>query len=157
MTKADLRGIKLPTRGVVREALQAARFVVSLDASAYFDQLRLDPAIARFFAVDDERAAGAMPMGCKAACDTAQAITEALADFPAGRARILVYIDNFFILAPTRAEARAAAGILLGRCRAIGLVLNDITGDPTTDEASLDSMLAAQEVDEGFEPLTLAP
>jgi hypothetical protein len=158
--KDDLVKLRLPTRREIRMLLKPGvrHFIISLDASAFFDQIQLDGSVRRFFRIPGGLVSAVLPMGFRAACEVADGVASALADFtlPDGT-RIIVYIDNFFIIGTCRRHVLEAAAELCRRCDKTNVLLNDVPTEASARQAFLEELVDRQTVDILGETWILAP
>ena len=126
MVKSDLAGIKLPQAADVRRMIGSAKYVVMLDAAAFYDQFRLHPDVALFFGCRRHSfVQQTLPMGFRPSADIAHLAAEALLDFDHPTVQTIAYIDNFVFAANNLHDLRAALREFRARCKQVGVVLNE--------------------------------
>eukprot|EP01059_Diplonema_ambulator_P011131 TRINITY_DN21104_c0_g1_i2.p2 TRINITY_DN21104_c0_g1~~TRINITY_DN21104_c0_g1_i2.p2 ORF type:complete len:398 (+),score=48.23 TRINITY_DN21104_c0_g1_i2:1223-2416(+) len=121
--------MRLPRLGDVVDTFLQAQYVVHTDARSFFYQFPLASGVRPFFCsrLTAERgpyttvAMCSMPMGWCWAPAIAQRTSEVLLPRTEG----LTWIDNFFVVANSEAEAAARYGVFRARCTEVGLELHE--------------------------------
>jgi hypothetical protein len=129
MRQADFEKVKLPPKAWIRQQMASSAFFCQLDASAYFDQFGLSPAVSSFFGfrTSDGRSwrQRTLPMGFRASCLVAQCVSEFLLDLQLAGVRTAAYIDNFLFFADDVQQLKKALTLFRKRCQQAGVRLNE--------------------------------
>ena len=103
-------------------------YATTLDLASFFDQIPLHPDVRQFFGIRFGKKRSRMkvlPMGFRPSAQLAQVITWLLCTgLEIAGVRIITYVDNILILAPTAQEAERVRKIIRGRAKLIGAIFN---------------------------------
>lgn len=127
ITKQDLLGIELPSKGFLRD-MATKRYFLQLDASSFFDQFSVTESVMKFLGISiGERkfAYTTLPMGFRPSCDVAQSTAEFLLDFEHPTVLTAAYIDNFIFAGDDKEKFLDAVSTFRDRCSTAGVILND--------------------------------
>lgn len=111
------------------------RYAIQFDASSFYDQFALAPAVQRMMGIKQTQGASAftfsrLPMGFKPSCVVAQAAMTALADCsPDDTAWTAVYIDNVLFTADDQNTCAEFATRFLARAHEANITINDPPAD----------------------------
>lgn len=124
INKLMLAGIALPTRETVRKFLTKQASATHLDAAAFYDQFKLQPAVQPYFVFSHggkNYALTVLPMGFRPAADIAQLTAEAMLALTEQQ-HAMAYIDNFIFSGPNQKEDVSR---FLDAARKYGLRINE--------------------------------
>jgi len=137
----------LPSRKQIRDVAFHGTHVCCLDASSFFDQFPIHDDIGLNFCFRDKRGIlwclSALAMGQRHASHIATALMRIVCSFAHPDVAVDIATDNVRFVGSRENVARATAAFL-GRCKVIGLVINDVSKDPSA--ADIDAMVT-QEAD----------
>ena len=139
----DLDYMRQSTTAEVRSVVRKTRFSLQFDFASWFDQLLLSPKVRRYFGLllpsGQYAQLRAMPMGFRASCALAQAITWVLVDFihdpailrglPRSAITVDTCIDNVRFCSTDRDLLQRVGAEFVRRCNHVGAILNEF--DPT--------------------------
>lgn len=135
--KKHLNPSRIPLKREVRCNGLKGEWSLQYDFIGWYDQLPLHKLISRYFAFDGKRCLATLPMGFRPACEVAQSISLALADFnlPEG-VSVDVYIDNIRFVGDREGVIQAGKQFL-ERCRHVGAKVDNELATPKQQDEFL--------------------
>lgn len=132
--KKDLAPSTIPLKKTIRRNCLSGQWAVQFDFVGWYDQLPLHRDISKYFAFDGKYCLRTLPMGFRPACEVAQAISLALADFslPEG-VSVDVYIDNIRFVGD-KDRVMEAGRNFVDRCKKVGAILDCTTPCPKQED-----------------------
>lgn len=132
--KEHMGDARIPLKRSVRRNGLSGSWSIQFDFKAWYDQLPMHHRISKYFAFDGKHCLRTLPMGFRPACEVAQSISLALADFnlPDG-VSVDVYIDNVRFVGERDAVIEAGRQFV-ERCRRVGAKVDNEKPEPKQED-----------------------
>jgi hypothetical protein len=136
---ADLEYMRQSLNSEVRQRVAQHAYALLFDFASWYDQLALAPEVRKYFGLrifGEDYVLNCLPMGFRASCNVAQAVTWMLVDF-IGKYGDAVHvdtcIDNVRFTADDPTVLREVGREFVRRCEYVGATLNPYSLDPVQE------------------------